>query len=66
MYMVEKTDTRAGRETVVVKHRGRLVCSASVAFIKWMHDRVPLKQLRSEQVALVDWYEKHEQVTDGR
>ena len=60
MYMVERTDTHGGRDTVVVRHRGRLICSASVSFIRWMHERVPPKQLRSEQLALVDWYQKHE------
>ena len=60
MYVVERADTHGRRDTVVVRHRGRLVCSASLAFVKWMHDRVPQKQLRSEQVALVNWYEKHE------
>jgi len=58
MYTVEKTETRAGRESVVVMDRGRRVCSASVAYVKWLYEYVPDKQLREEQLALVNWYGK--------
>jgi hypothetical protein len=68
MYMVQRSLSRAGvsagRETVTVKHDGRLVGSASVDYIKWMSDRVPKCQLRSEQKALVDWYNDEEQQSE--
>ncbi len=64
MYMVQRSASRAGRETVTVKHDGRLVGSASVDYIKWMRDRVPKCQLRSEQKALVDWYIDQEQQSE--
>jgi hypothetical protein len=60
MYTIEMAETRAGRETVVVKQGTRRVCSASLDFVRWMHDRVPTKQLRDEQKALVNWYAKKE------
>ena len=60
MYTIEMAETRAGRETVVVKQGTRRVCSASLDFVRWMHDRVPTKQLREEQKALVNWYAKKE------
>lgn len=58
MYTVELAETRGPRSIVVVKHKQRRVCCASVDFIRWMHERVPSKQLRDEQKALVRWYEK--------
>ena len=61
MYKVERVDDRAGRGVVVVKREdGRFVCSASVEFVRWMHDKVPNKQLSIEQAALVNWYEKQD------
>jgi hypothetical protein len=59
MYQVQKSEMRAGRETIVVVHDGRRIGSASVKFVKWMHDCVPKRQLRPEQIAMVDWYDKH-------
>ena len=56
MFLVEQAETRAGRETAVVRHGSRRVGSASLGFIKWMSDNVPIKQLRDEQKALVNWY----------
>ena len=57
MYKVEGMDDRTGRGVVVVRRDdGRLVCSASIDLVRWMHDRVPNKQLNSAQVALVNWY----------
>ena len=60
MYTIEMAETRAGRETVVVRQSTRRVCSASLDFVKWMHDYVPFKQLRDEQKALVSWYAKRD------
>ena len=58
MYTIEMAETRARRETVVVRQGTRRICSASLEFVKWVHDRVPIKQLRDEQKALVSWYAK--------
>ena len=58
MYTVEQAETRAGRETAVVRQGFRRVGSASLDYIKWMSDNVPIKQLREEQRALVNWYNK--------
>ena len=58
MYQVEKSEYRAGRETVVVTSQGRRVGSASVNFVRWMHDFAPRRQLRPEQAAKVEWYGK--------
>lgn len=60
MYTIEMAETRARRETVVVRYGTRRICSASLDFVKWMHDRVPIKQLRDEQKALVSWYAKRD------
>ena len=57
MYQVEKKDAHAGRDKiVVVSMQGRRVGSASLKFVRWMHDCVPKQQLRPEQVAMVDWF----------
>ena len=66
MYTIEMAETRAGRETVIVKQGTRRVCSASLDFIRWMHDRVPTKQLREEQKALVNWYAKRDSLATSR
>jgi hypothetical protein len=58
MYQVEKSEYRAGKETVVVTNQGRRVGSASVSFVRWMHDYAPRTQLRPEQAAMVEWYRK--------
>ena len=58
MFQVEKSEYRAGKETVVVTNQGRRVGSASVNFVKWMHEHAPRKQLRPEQAAMVEWYGK--------
>lgn len=58
MYTVEQAETHAGRETVIVRQGFRRVGSASLDYIKWMSDNVPIKQLRGEQRALVNWYNK--------
>ena len=58
MYAVAPGGLRAGRETVVVTREGRRVGSASVGFVRWMHDVVPKRQLRPEQVAMVRWFER--------
>ena len=34
------------------------MAGASVAFIEWMHQRVPERQLSAEQLALIRWYGK--------
>jgi hypothetical protein len=57
MYQVKRADVRAGRETVVVTSSGRRIGSASLGFVQWMHDCVPRRQLRPEQLALVRWLE---------
>ena len=59
MYKVETVNVRTGRETIVVTRQGRRVGSASVKFVQWMHDIVPKNQLSPEQVAMVEWYDKH-------
>ncbi|MFP6815873.1 MAG: hypothetical protein VB949_09445 [Pseudomonadales bacterium] len=43
----------------MVLQRDRLVGAASLAFIEWLHRRVPEHQLSPEQVALVEWYQEH-------
>ena len=58
MYQVEKSEYRAGKETIVVTNQGRRVSSASVNFVRWMHDYAPRTQLRPEQAAMVEWYGK--------
>ncbi len=59
MFHVEKSEYRAGRETIVVVNQsGRRVGSASVNFVQWMHDFAPRKQLRPEQAAMVEWFGK--------
>jgi hypothetical protein len=57
MYQVKKTSP-FGRETVVVTLNGRRVGSATIKFVKWMHESIPKRQLRPEQRALVEWYAK--------
>ena len=58
MYQVEKSEYRAGKETIVVTNQGKRVSSASVNFVRWMHDYAPRTQLRPEQAAMVEWYGK--------
>ena len=58
MYQVAKSEYRAGRETIVVTNQGKRVGSASISFVRWMHDFAPRRQLRAEQIAMVDWYGK--------
>jgi hypothetical protein len=58
MYKVEIGDFRAGRETVVATANGRRVGSASVGFVQWMHNVVPKRHLRPEQLAMVEWYRR--------
>ena len=59
MYTVEEIRKPSGKSAAIVRRNQRLVGAASVPFIKWMHDHVPSNQLTPEQVALVDWFEKH-------
>lgn len=59
MYAVEEIQKTSGKNAVVVRHNHRLVGAASVPFIQWMRDHVPTSQLAPEQIALVDWLEKH-------
>ena len=56
MYRVEKQQTTQGRETIIVSSQGRRIGSASLRFVQWMHEFAPRKQLRPEQLAMVDWY----------
>ncbi len=59
MYHVEMSEYRASRKTVVVTNQGgRRIGSASINFVKWMHDYAPRMQLRPEQIAMVEWYGK--------
>ena len=62
MYQVQRAGSRAGRETVTVSSNGKRVASASVEFVKWLKVRVPKAQLRPEQIALVDWFDRHQAV----
>lgn len=62
MYQVSRAGSRAGRETIVVNANGKRVASASIEFIKWLKARVPKGQLRPEQIALVEWVERHQTV----
>ena len=62
MYQVKKTSP-FGRDTLVVTLNGRRVGSATISFVKWMHESVPKHQLRPEQRALVEWYAKSEQTS---
>ncbi len=57
MYTVKEGGRRAGRDNVVVHRQGMLVGGGSLSFVCWMHQKVPIHQLRPEQVALVKWYE---------
>jgi hypothetical protein len=56
MYEVQSAEYRAGKEAVLVTNKGRRVSSASLSFVRWMHDFVPRHQLGAEQIAMVDWY----------
>jgi len=58
MYEVQRCGLRAGREAVMVRDSGKLICSASIDFVNWMREKVPSKQLRPEQLALVEWCEQ--------
>ena len=58
MYQIEKSEYRAGRETIIAIRQGKRVGSASVNFVKWMHDFAPRSQLSPEQAAMVEWYGK--------
>ena len=60
MFKVEQVEDRGGRGMVAVRRDGRLVSSASIGFVQWMHDRVPNEQLCAAQIALVNWYEKQD------
>lgn len=66
MYKIEKAQSRLGGRAMVVVSQttnGRRVCGASMEFVRWMYERVPFKQLREEQRALVKWYKK--EVVEG-
>ena len=56
MYKVQRAGSNAGREVVVVRDNGRLVSGASLEFVSWMGAKVPSRQLRPEQLALVQWW----------
>ena len=58
MYQVEKSEYRPGKETIVVTNQGKRISSASVNFVRWMHDYAPRTQLRPEQSAMVEWFGK--------
>ena len=55
MYQIQRAGRHAGREVVVVREDGRLVSGASLEFVNWLCERVPDRQLRPEQLALVRW-----------
>jgi hypothetical protein len=59
MYAVEEIKKTTGKSAVVVKRNHKLVGAASMPFIRWMHEHVPANQLSPEQVAMVDWFQKH-------
>ncbi len=59
MYAVEEIQKTSGKNAVVVRRNERLVGAASVPFIRWMHEHVPASQLSPEQIAMVDWFQKH-------
>ena len=58
MYKVQWAGHYAGRRVLSVRSDGKLVSSASIEFVDWMRDRVPDKQLRPEQRAMVRWCSK--------
>lgn len=61
MYSVTTRTTMSGRVIAVLSGGGRYAAgAASVPFIEWMSRQVPRRQLSKEQMALVDWYEKHQ------
>jgi hypothetical protein len=62
MYQVQRAGPHAGRETITVTSNGKRVASASVDFVRWLKSRVPRTQLRPEQVALVEWFDRHQAV----
>lgn len=53
--VTESTDS-GGRPIVIVRRDGRVVASASVRLVEWMHASVPDHQLSPTQAALVQWY----------
>lgn len=63
MYKVQRAGRHAGREVVVVRDDDRLVSAASLDFVNWMQNRVPDKQLRPEQLALVRWWSNRTEKT---
>ena len=65
MYKVQRAGRHAGREVVVVRDDDRLVSAASIDFVSWMQTRVPDKQLRPEQLALVRWWSNRSS-SDGK
>lgn len=59
MFNVRTRTTMSGREIAILQGNGRYAAgAASLSFIEWMSERVPRRQLSTEQAALVDWYEK--------
>jgi hypothetical protein len=59
MVEVRTYATRSGREIAVLNSRGRFALgAASLPFIEWMSQKVPRRQLSTEQAALVQWFEK--------
>jgi len=59
MYAVEEIKKTTGKTAVVVRRNHKMVGAASMPFIRWMHEHVPASQLSPEQVAMVDWFQKH-------
>jgi hypothetical protein len=66
MYKVQLAGHSAGRPVVVVRDEGRLISGASVDFVNWMSEKVPSRQLRPEQLALVKWTEKRSAMSGER
>lgn len=58
MYKVQWAGHYAGRRVLSVRTDGKLVSSASIEFVDWMRERVPDRQLRPEQRAMVRWCQK--------
>jgi hypothetical protein len=63
MYKVQRAGHHAGRDVVVVREDGRLISGASLEFVNWMRTKVPDRQLRPEQQALVRWWTNRAQAT---
>jgi hypothetical protein len=61
MYAIEEIRKTSGKSAVIVKRNHKLVGAASMPFIRWMHEHVPASQLSPEQVAMVDWFQKHKE-----